>query len=65
MNQTRYIRQIRLFPQHIQIMSFIFIAVSRTWKSLTPKDVTAVKGLWTRNLDERAASKKNSTQALR
>jgi hypothetical protein len=40
-----YIRQIRLFPQRIQNMSFIFIVVLRTWKSLTPKNVTAVKGL--------------------
>jgi hypothetical protein len=40
-----YIRQILLFPQRIQNMSFIFIVVLRTWKSLTPKDVTAVKRL--------------------
>jgi hypothetical protein len=26
-------------------MSFIFIVVLRTWKRLTPKHVTAVKGL--------------------
>jgi hypothetical protein len=26
-------------------MSFIFIVVLRTWKNLTPKAVTAVKGL--------------------
>jgi hypothetical protein len=42
-----YIRQIWLFPQSIQNinMSFIFIVVLKTWKSLMPKDVTAVKGL--------------------
>jgi hypothetical protein len=39
-------RQICLFPQRIQNnMSFIFIVVSRTWKSLTPKEVTVVKRL--------------------
>jgi hypothetical protein len=40
-----YIRQIWLFPQRIQNISFIFIVMLRTWKSLTPKDATAVKGL--------------------
>jgi hypothetical protein len=40
-----YIRQIWLFPQRIQNMSFIFIVVLRIWKSLTPKDVMAVNGL--------------------
>jgi uncharacterized membrane protein len=40
-----YIRQILLFSQRIHNMFFIFIVVLRTWQSLTPKDVTAVKGL--------------------
>jgi hypothetical protein len=29
-------------------MSFIFIVLLRTWKNLTPKDITAVKGLTTK-----------------
>jgi hypothetical protein len=45
LEEVKLSSQVRLFPQRIQNMSFIFIVVLRTWKSLTPKDVTAVKGL--------------------
>jgi hypothetical protein len=40
-----YISQYLIVSSAHSKMSFLFIVVLRMWKSLTPKDVTAVKGL--------------------